>query len=205
MADTKISALAAASAAAGANEIAINEAGTSKKLTVTQIEKFLGIQKTTLSSAYTNSTTTGTEVTGLSFAGLAAGTYHVKWVLLFRTAATSTSVAFGVNYTGTVTTMSVVLKFPSAGVTAATGTWEDELNVTTGAVWAHLITKTKTTTAPNLGPLVGVVAANVDIFCVVEGVVVVSDTGDLELWARSEVAASQITLSAGSSGMLVRF
>src|SRR3990167_9904447 len=138
MADTKISALAAASAAAGANEIAINEAGTSKKLTVTQIEKFLGIQKTTLSSAYTNSTTTGTEVTGLSFAGLAAGTYHVKWVLLFQTAATSTSVAFGVNYTGNVTTMSVVLKFPSAGVTAATGTWEDELNVTTGAVWAHL-------------------------------------------------------------------
>lgn len=37
MADTKISALSAASAAAGANELAINEAGTSKKLTVTQL------------------------------------------------------------------------------------------------------------------------------------------------------------------------
>lgn len=40
MADTKISALAAASAAAAANELAINEAGTSKKLTVAQLKTF---------------------------------------------------------------------------------------------------------------------------------------------------------------------
>ena len=37
MADTKISALPAAAAAAGANELAINEAGTSKKVTLTQM------------------------------------------------------------------------------------------------------------------------------------------------------------------------
>lgn len=37
MADTKLSALTAASAAAGANELLINEAGTSKKLTVAQL------------------------------------------------------------------------------------------------------------------------------------------------------------------------
>ncbi len=37
MADTKISDLTAAAAAAGANALAINEAGTSKKLTVDQI------------------------------------------------------------------------------------------------------------------------------------------------------------------------
>lgn len=41
MADTKISALTGASAAAGANELPINEAGTSKKLTVTQIQTFV--------------------------------------------------------------------------------------------------------------------------------------------------------------------
>jgi hypothetical protein len=44
VADTKISALTAASAAAGANELPINEAGTSKKLTVTQIQTFIGAQ-----------------------------------------------------------------------------------------------------------------------------------------------------------------
>lgn len=41
MADTKISALAAASAVAGANEFPINEAGTTKKVTGTQVATFV--------------------------------------------------------------------------------------------------------------------------------------------------------------------
>jgi hypothetical protein len=41
MADTKISALAAAGAAAAANELVINEGGTSKKLTMEQIRDFI--------------------------------------------------------------------------------------------------------------------------------------------------------------------
>lgn len=41
MADTKFSALAAASAAADANEFAINEAGTSKKLTALQLKEYV--------------------------------------------------------------------------------------------------------------------------------------------------------------------
>jgi len=42
MADTKISALTAATAAAGANEIPINEAGANKKVTIAQIASILG-------------------------------------------------------------------------------------------------------------------------------------------------------------------
>ncbi len=41
MADTKISALAAASSVAAANEFAINEAGTSKKVTAAQIANYV--------------------------------------------------------------------------------------------------------------------------------------------------------------------
>lgn len=41
MADKKISELTSADAAAGANEIPINEAGTTKKVTVTQIAALL--------------------------------------------------------------------------------------------------------------------------------------------------------------------
>ena len=41
MADTKISGLSAATTAASANELAINEAGTSKKLSVDQLQQFL--------------------------------------------------------------------------------------------------------------------------------------------------------------------
>jgi len=109
---------------------------------------------------------------------------------------------FGVNYTGTVTRMSAMAAFPSAGVTAATGTWHDANNATTGQVWAYANTRTESTTAPNLGPWVGVTTANVDHLVIVEALVVVSDSGDLELWAGSEVASSQIQLSAGSCGIL---
>jgi hypothetical protein len=42
MADTKVSALAAAAAALGAMELPVNDAGTSKKLTVTQLENYFG-------------------------------------------------------------------------------------------------------------------------------------------------------------------
>lgn len=42
MADTKISALAAASAVADANEIPINEAGTTKKITSLQLKAYIG-------------------------------------------------------------------------------------------------------------------------------------------------------------------
>lgn len=41
MADSKISSLTAASAALAADELAINEAGTSKKLTVDQLQQYL--------------------------------------------------------------------------------------------------------------------------------------------------------------------
>jgi hypothetical protein len=41
MADTKVSGLPAASAVAAANEVPINEAGTSKKVTVAQLQAFL--------------------------------------------------------------------------------------------------------------------------------------------------------------------
>jgi len=41
VADTKISALTAASTAASANELAINEAGASKKLTLDQVQQYL--------------------------------------------------------------------------------------------------------------------------------------------------------------------
>lgn len=204
MADTKISALTAVSAVVAANEFAVNEAGTSKKASAAQIADFLGMQKTHLESAYTNNSTTGTEVADLSFTGLVAGTYYVCWHLLMQSVATTTSPKFGVNYTGTVTRMSMTAQFPSAGVTAATGQIANAANATTGQVWAYANTTTESTTAPNLGPWTGVVTQNVDIYMKIEGVVVVSDSGDLELWAGSEVAASQIQLSVGSCGMLVR-
>ena len=95
MADTKISALTAVASVVAAQELAVNDAGASKKATADQVADFLGVKKKALGAAYTNSTTTGTEVTDLTFAGLPAGTYYVCWLLLFQSAATTTSCGSG--------------------------------------------------------------------------------------------------------------
>ena len=157
-----------------------------------------------LGSNYTNATTTGTEITGLSFTLPAAGTYYVKWLLFMQSAATTTSPKFGVNYTGTATRMMAHARFPSAGVSAATGQIEGSVNATTGQVWAYAASVTETTTAPDLGPWTGVVTANENCLIEVSALIVVSDTGDLELWCGSEVSTSTITIVTGSSGILTR-
>jgi hypothetical protein len=72
MADTKISALSAVSAVAGANEFAVNEAGTSKKATATQIGAFIGAAKQTIyipASAMIPAITSGPASAQLAAAG----------------------------------------------------------------------------------------------------------------------------------------
>ena len=73
MADSKISALAAAASAADANELAINEAGTSKKLTVAQIKTLisaatlglpLALTGATAATRYVGATATGAPTSG---------------------------------------------------------------------------------------------------------------------------------------------
>lgn len=208
MADTKFSALSAVGTVDAAIEWGVNEDSASKRLTVAALTGYLqtvGMHKILhLGSDYTNSTTTGTEVTGLSFNSLAAGTYHVQWILAMQSAATTTSPKFGVNYSGTATLFMAHARYPSAGVSAATGQIEGSVNATTGQVWAYAASVTETTTAPDLGPWTGVVTAGENCMIHVEALVVVSDAGDLELWAGSEVGTSTITLKTGSCGILTR-
>jgi hypothetical protein len=78
LSDTKISALEAASAAAGANEIPINEAGTTKKVTVTQIATAILPVK-----AAGSDITTGTDdakfLTSKSLADATIGKFGAAW------------------------------------------------------------------------------------------------------------------------------
>jgi hypothetical protein len=208
LSSAEITTLPAASALAAANTFPVDQSATAGEATLTQLLTFLrangmpDVRK--LTAQYTNATTTGTEVTGLSFNTLDAGTYFVRWALLYEAAAITSSIKFGVNVTNTVSEFVANAYFPSAGVTAATGTMHNAANATTGQVWAYANTITEQTTAPNLGPWVGTTNANVPHLLIVEALVVMTaGPGDIELWCASEVAA-QISLEAGSSGILTR-
>jgi hypothetical protein len=208
LSSAEITGLPAASALASTDTFPVDQSATAGEATLTQLLTFLqnnGMPRVLkLGSQYTNSTTTGTEVTGLSFNTLDAGTYFVRWALLYEAAANTSSIKFAVNVTNTVTEFVANAYFPSAGVTAATGTMHDAANATTGQVWAYANTRTEQTTAPNLGPWVGTTNANVPHLIIIEALVFMSaGPGDIELWCASEVAA-QISLEAGSSGMCIR-
>lgn len=210
MADTKISALTDIVTLADGDKVPVADASdltVSKSATMTELVAYLQTQgmasKTHLGSRYTNATSTGTEVTGLSFNSLVAGTYFVRWALLYEAAAATSSIKFGVNCTSAVNEFVANVYFPSAGVTAATGTMHDAANATTGQVWAYANTRTESTTAPNLGPWIATTNAAVPHLLILETLVVQTGTGDIELWCASEVAA-EISLEVGSSGLCWR-
>jgi hypothetical protein len=204
MADTKISALTANATAELTNEIPINDAGTTKKITVGDLQSLLGASKTVLGSAYTNSTTTGTEVTGLSQT-LVAGTYRFSYSLICQSAATGTALDYGINYTGTMTTGVFRTSFGTTGTTTATGVADGTLSTATGNMVEHWSAITESTTAPNMGAHTGVASANENFLVSIDGTIIVSDGGDLELWVASEVASSQVTVGTGSNLLVIRF
>ena len=211
MADAKISALADIVTLAAGDKVPVADASdltASKSATMTEILAFMianGMPEVHhLGTRYTNATTTGTEVTDLSFNARAVGTYLCRWMLLYEAAANTSSIKFGVNVTNTVAEFVANVYFPSAGVTAATGTMHNANNATTGQVWAYANTITESTTAPNLGPWIGTTNAAVPHLLVLEALVkLTAGPGDIELWCASEVAA-EISLEAGSSGYCIR-
>jgi len=208
MADTKISALTAASVAAVANELAINEAGTSKKISITQLKTLLqtlGMPRITrLGTQHSISSTTGTEVTDLSQT-LEAGTYTFKYSLILRSATTSVSPLLGINFTGTgAPRMHFRFADASTALTAEIHTMDDEGSNAFGFISGRA-SNTETTTAPNLGSTatLAVATANTDILAFIEGIIVVTASGDLELWHSSETATAT-SVEVGSSLVVIR-
>lgn len=204
MADTKVSALSAASIAALTNEFPINEAGVSKKLTLTQIKTLLqtlGMPRVAqLTSQHSIASTTGTKVTGLDMA-LEAGTYVFRHTLLVRQAtATTDAPQFGINFsTGTTSKRNFILSWADAStaLTASTGIMDD-VGIKTAGFMDAMAHNAFSTTAPNLGTTVGVSAVASDILCFIDGLLVVTVAGTLELWRAAE-GANASTTEVGSS------
>jgi hypothetical protein len=151
------------------------------------------------SNATANATTSMVEITGLNKT-VGTGTYHFKYIIRAQSSAATTSLKFAVNHTGTTTVFTYNLFFPSAGVTASTGVADQEVNTTTGQVWAFEGTRVKNTT---LGPHTDVDVINADVMYVIEGMCTVTVSGDLELYHGSETAASTQVM-AGSALILTK-
>lgn len=203
MADTKISALTAVTTPASTDEFPVNQGGTSKKMTLGQVETYLrtviagnsgtanqgtgGHETWQVLTSNATANSTATIATVMTTSSLPAGTYKYRYDIIAQSNTATTSLKFSVDATGTVTRHLYHLFFPSQGVTAATGIVDQDINVTTGAVWAHLSTRTDNTT---LGPTTDVDTINADVHYVIEGILVTSTSGNLLLGHASETTTS---------------
>jgi len=158
---------------------------------------------TLASDATENETTSMVEITGLNKT-VGAGTYAFEYYIRAQTVgAAANSIKFAVNHTGTTTVFIYSLQWPSAGVTASTGAVDQEAAaITTGSVWAHQSTRVKNTT---LGPQTGLDTDAADVLFRITGLMIVTVSGDLELYHGSELTqASGTIVKAGSSLVLTK-
>jgi len=152
------------------------------------------------SDAASNSTTTGVEIAELQKT-LTAGTYVFRYYIRYFSGATSTGVKFGINYTGTETVLVATRYEVGTGTAAVTGT-SDQSNTAAQIVEGYSA-RVASTTAPNLGPSLGVDSASSSMLAIIEGLLVCTDGGDLELWHASEVAATS-TVKSGSTLIITK-
>jgi hypothetical protein len=164
-----------------------------------------GVTVAALANAFTSTSTTGAEVTSLTIAIGATGTYRFEYTLIAQTAAVGTGIDFGVNYDSTQSIIVATMYYQDTGTTATTGVADGTVTADGGElIIAGSSTITETTTAPNLNVITGVASANENFLVRIEGIVVVTATGNMELWCATDVAASQVTIGAGSALVLIK-
>jgi hypothetical protein len=214
VADTKISALAAltgANAATGdlldivdISDTSMGAGGTNKQISLLELEEFLervaGLPRIKrLNSQHSVTGVTGTKVTDLDMA-LPVGTHTFKYSVLNRSATATTGVGLGVNFTGTAAVKGAMRRNVSSITTASNGVTEGESGaaLVTGGVMNAWYTRAYSTTAPTM-MAEGVETTGVDLLDIIEGLIIVTVAGNLELWHSSQIAATTTTLEIGSS------
>lgn len=154
-----------------------------------------------LAADQSNSTTTPTEVTGLKLTGVGPGTYQFIYQLVYQAGATTTGVKFSVNHDGTVTSFVANLRWVDVSALAATAVPSQAAVGAAGQVMGAMSARAKSTAG--WGVTLSVDAATSDMLITIDGNIVVTVAGELELWHGSEVAA-QTTVKAGSSVVLTK-
>lgn len=146
-----------------------------------------------------NSTVTAAAVTGLATV-VAAGTYLVKYWIVYRSAATTTGIQMYLRHNGTTTRLAATWYTLTTGGAAATGIADQATTATSQMMEG----KGQRASAVASGANAGVDTANADQFAVMEGLMIVTVSGTLDLMFNSEVAASAVTMMKGTTLVLTK-
>lgn len=151
------------------------------------------VKRTTIDQA--NATNVAAKVTALDVT-LGVGTWAFKYLIRHQASLVTTGVAFSVNHTGTLTSFVSQLRFVDTNSNFLANAQKQGAGAATfvGGVGARV----KSATA-NMGPTLSADVANADLFTIIEGLLVVTVSGTLELWSASEVPLATTTVMANSA------
>lgn len=142
----------------------------------------------TLTADVMNSTVTAAKLTTLDTV-VAPGTWKFEYLVRYQAAATTTGVKFSVNHTGTLTSFVANMRYVDVSATASTGAPSQAANASTAQVMGAYSARVKSALA-DMGPTLSVDSANSDMLLIIEGLMVVTVSGNIELYHASEVAAA---------------
>ena len=151
-----------------------------------------------LSTQHDNATTTPTICTSLSVA-TGIGVFTFQYYLIYQSTAAATGVRFDVNYTGTVTRFVWNQRWVDISATASTAATDQDEILSTGAVMGAFASRAKGTAGR--GTTLSVDTANADSLMIIEGIMVVTVAGSLDLYHGSETAATT-SVMVGSTLLL---
>jgi len=201
MADQKISALPAVVAASGTDEIHTNESGVSKKVTVAQIAAFIGSSPITIKALASNLLLGGStveKVTGLDQV-VGVGTWIFNYYIRYRSSTATTGMKFAVNHSGTVTSFVANSRWVGVSSSDATGNaTQDGGNFVVTSRAARAISTSE------WGGTNNVDTTDADMLMIIEGLMVVTVSGDIQLYAGNEINSSHVTVMANSSLILTK-
>ena len=203
MADTKISALPAVVAASGTDEIHTNESGVSKKVTIAQIATFIGSSPITvkaLASDLALANDTSEKVTGLDQV-VGIGTWAFKYYVRYRSDTLTTGIRIGVNHSGTVASFVANTHYVCD---VSVGASKANQNVNTSGFQVGAFSARAKSNDPQSIISGGVDTINADMLMIIEGLVVVTGSGDLQLYAANEGGDPDITIMANSALVLTK-
>ena len=155
----------------------------------------------TLAADLSNATSTTAEVTGIRATVGSTGNYIFQYLLRYQATVATTGVKFDVNFTGTANSFQWVQMWSDVSATASTAVPDQDNIGAAGHVMGSFASRAKGTAGR--GQTLSVDTANADLLMIIEGLMVVSTTGDLALWHASEVTATS-TMKAGSSLILTK-
>ncbi len=159
-----------------------------------------GLTVKALASDQALTSTTAAKITGLDQT-VGAGTYQFKYLIRYQSTTATVGVKFDVNHSGTVTSFVFLLRYTGTGTTASSGAASMAAAGATGQVYEAFGRRAKGTAG--FGTTVSSDSTG-DMLTIIEGLMVVTVSGDLQLYAGLETGTSGVSIMANSSLILTK-